>query len=169
MTFISRRAVFSLLTPAVCLLAFLVSACGSTSNRSADAVLAAREDWVRALHTKQLDAIINMYAPDAMFIRPDGGRSTGRDAIRAVTQQAMNSFTSDIHFQTAAMVVSGNFAYDSGDFNETLVLTDGSGTLPGAGAYLTVYSRQADGKWLIAQQVWTQKTNDSPDVRPGTH
>jgi len=38
-----------------------------------------------------------------------------------------------------------------------------------AGAYLTVYKRQDDGKWLIAQQVWIQKTNDSPDAHPKTH
>jgi hypothetical protein len=43
-----------------------------------------REAWVQALRTKQLDSILKFYAPDAVFLQPNGERITGPAALRTL-------------------------------------------------------------------------------------
>jgi len=125
-----------------------------TSNPT-DAIANLRAEWAKDLHDKRLDQIVLLYAPDAVFLPPNGERISGRPAIRELTKKAMDTFTSDLTFHSIATEYSGNLAYDSGEYRETLTgLSDGS-TSHGEGNYLMVFKRQADGSWLIVQQVWT--------------
>jgi len=131
-------------------------------STAADAIARIRTEWTRDLHSKKLDAIVMLYAPDAVFLTPNGERFTGRPAIRELCRKAMDTFTSDLTFHSIVSEGSGNLAYDSGDFWETLVkLSDGSKS-EGRGNYLMVFKRQPDGNWLIAQQVWTESTPAHP-------
>lgn len=120
----------------------------------ADAITKLRTEWARDLHDKKLDQIVMLYAPDAVFLPPNGERITGRSDIRDLTKKAMDAFTSDLTFQSVKLESSGDLAYDAGEFRETLTsATDGS-VSHGQGNYLMVFKRQADGNWLIIQQVW---------------
>jgi uncharacterized protein (TIGR02246 family) len=120
----------------------------------ADAFASLRTEWAKDLHDKKLDQIVMLYAPDAVFLPPNGERIVGRPAIRELTKKAMDTFTSDLTFRSINMEYSGNLAYDSGEFRETLAgLSDGN-TTHGQGNYLMVYKQQADGTWLIVQQAW---------------
>lgn len=135
--------------------ALLFAAPTPKSDPAADAIAKVRAEWARDLHEKQLDKIVELYAPDAVFLLPTGDRIAGRPAIRDLTKNIMSIFTSDITLNSLVVEHSGNLAYDSGTFSETLVkVSDGSKT-GSKGSYLMVFKRQADGKWLIAQQVWT--------------
>jgi ketosteroid isomerase-like protein len=68
----------------------------------------------------------------------------------------MASFTSDIELRSIKAEFSGELAYDSGDYSETVTsVKDGTRTAI-RGDYLTIYKRGADKKWLIVQQVWTE-------------
>jgi uncharacterized protein (TIGR02246 family) len=156
-----RRAIALFLFAGTCLIPIAMSSCNGASTSSTDAIVSAREEWAKSLHAKQLDAFVNLYTPDAMFL-VNGDRFTGRDAIRSVTKRAMDAFTSDIHFQSASTIISGDLAYDSADYNETLTAANGIAD-PHRGNYLTIYKRQPDGKWLIAQQIWTEKVAGSHD------
>jgi uncharacterized protein (TIGR02246 family) len=115
-----------------------------------------RTDWTRALYSKQLDRIAILYAPDAVFLSPTGDRFTGRPAIRDLCKKAMDTYTSDINLHSIVAGHSGDLAYDSGDFRETEVtISNGTGK-DLQGSYLMLFQRQADGHWLILEQVWTQ-------------
>src|SRR5215472_3837231 len=140
---------------------FLVAVFAAASSHkpsAADAMANIRAQWPKFLHSKQLDQLAMLYAPDAAFLDPNGGRISGRPAIRELCKKVMETFTSDLTFHSITTEYSGDLAYDSGDFSETLVnLSDGS-TSQGKGNYLMVFKRQPDGNWLIAQQVWTAST-----------
>jgi len=43
-----------------------------------------REAWVQDLRTKQLEPILKLYAPDAVFLQPTGERLTGSAALRSL-------------------------------------------------------------------------------------
>ena len=117
-----------------------------------------REQWASDLRDKRLDSIAMLYEPDASFISGGSGRVTGRPAIRALCQGAMAALTSTTHFHSVRLEGSGDLAYDSGDYDETTVsMSDGS-KQDLKGSYLMVFKRQADGKWLIAEQMWTEKS-----------
>jgi len=118
-----------------------------------------REQWVKELHDKRLDEIIAHYAPDAAFLSP-AGRFTGPAAIRGLFKNVMDTVTSELRMHSLVTENSGDLAYDSGSYSETLLPVKGGPNQQFQGDYLTVFRRQKDGKWLIIQQVWTFAGND---------
>jgi uncharacterized protein (TIGR02246 family) len=126
---------------------------GSPTNSPEIARL--RAEWVKDLHTKRLDQISALYAEDAEFLLATGTRVSGRAAIRELCKNVMATMTSDITLHTATRERSENLAYDSGDYSETLTsVADGTVT-PYKGTYVMIFRRQANGAWVIAEQVWT--------------
>lgn len=75
--------------------------------------------WATLWGAKQLDQVIELYAPDAVFLTGQGDRITGRDAIRALFKAALETNTSSLSVRSIVTESSGNLAYDSGDYRET--------------------------------------------------
>lgn len=135
-------------------LAAAVPAPNQQTSSPADAIARVRAEWAKDLHDKRLDQIVLLYEPGATFLPPNGQRVTGRDAIRQLTKQAMDAFTSDLTFQSITFDSSGAMAYDGGEFRETLTSVTNGNVSRGVGNYLMIFKRQQDGSWLIVQQAW---------------
>ena len=114
-----------------------------------------REEWVHDLHTKQLEPILKFYEPDAAFLQPNGDRITGSAALRSLFQNIMASFTSDLTLHSRNLEASGDLAYDSGDFEESLTNLATGAKIASKGSYVVIYKRQPNGSWKIIQHVWT--------------
>jgi len=114
-----------------------------------------REEWARNLHQKRVDASVAEYAPDAEFIEEDGQRVKGTAALKQLYETITKTFDSDLTFTSVRVEVSGDLAYDSGTYQETLVTRASGARQNMRGSYLTVYRRGKAGAWLIVQQVWT--------------
>jgi ketosteroid isomerase-like protein len=113
-----------------------------------------RLEWARDLHDKKVDASVALYTEDADFIS-DAGRSHGTAAIRSLYQRITTTFDSNMTFTSQHVEASADLAYDSGTYTETLVARATGKSQHMAGDYLTVYRRGKDGRWRIAEQVWT--------------
>ncbi len=113
--------------------------------------------WAEYWRQKQLDNVVALYAPDAVFLTGTGDRFSGRDAIRAVFKTAMEGHTSDLTPRSLVTEVSGNLAYDSGDYLETIIPASGVAKTELKGNYVIIFKRQPRGKWLIIEHVWTDK------------
>jgi uncharacterized protein (TIGR02246 family) len=151
---VSRTLTFLITT----LLAAGTSLIHASASADADPFAKLRGEWVTALHSKQLDRLVMLYTPDAVFLTPEGGRFTGRPAIRELSQRAMDTFTSNIRLHSIVREQSGNLGYDSGDYTETLVANSDGVHTETKGDYLMVLKRQSDRRWLIQQQVWTESS-----------
>ena len=114
-----------------------------------------REAWVHDLRTKQLESILKFYAQDAVFLQPTGERITGSAALRTLFQTIMATFNSDLTLHSQNLETSGDLAYDSGDFQETLTTIATGAKITAKGSYIIIFKRQPSGSWLIVQQVWT--------------
>ena len=124
--------------------------------KSAEQTLAKlREAWIQDLRTKQLEPILKFYAPDAVFLQPNGDRVSGSAALRTLFQTIMSTFTSDLALHSQNLETSGDLAYDSGDFQETLTTIASGAKITSKGSYIIIYKRQPNGRWQIVQQVWT--------------
>jgi uncharacterized protein (TIGR02246 family) len=110
------------------------------------------ETWAVDWNDKRLDHIMTLYADDAVFLRPAAERTTGWTAIRSLFAKALETNTPHIVFHRITMERSGNLAYDSGTYDETIASS--GGTRATRGDYLMILRRQSDGRWLIAQQTW---------------
>jgi len=124
------------------------------STANSDEIGKLRAEWVKDLRTKQLDQIAMLYAENAFFVQPTGERITGRPAIRELCKNIMATFTSDITLRPITNERSEQFAYESGDFSETLTNVSDGKKQQASGAYVMTYKRQGNGAWLIAEQVW---------------
>ena len=114
-----------------------------------------REAWVYDLRTKQLEPILKFYAPDAVFLQPNGERITGSAALRTLFQNIMATFHSDLTLHSQNLETSGDLAYDSGDFQETLTTIATGAKIAAKGSYIIIFKRQPNRSWQIVQHVWT--------------
>jgi ketosteroid isomerase-like protein len=114
-----------------------------------------REAWVQDLRTKQLEAILKFYAPDAVFLQPTGERITGSAALRTLFQTIMATFNSDLTLHSQNLETSGDLAYDSGDFEESLTTIATGAKITSKGSYILIFKHQPNGSWQIVQHAWT--------------
>jgi uncharacterized protein (TIGR02246 family) len=91
--------------------------------------------FVERANAGDLDGLADLYEPDAVMAFPPGQVTVGRDAIRAVFEQA---FAHDVHFSVEEPLPTVR--------NGDLALTS---TRPadGTGGRVQVARRQADGTW----------------------
>lgn len=136
-------------------------------SKSADFLAPLREKWARDLKEKNIDASVAGFAPDAEFIGPDGSRVRGTAALRALFETITKIYDSDLTFYSWQKQVSGDLAYDSGTYRETLILRASGERQHSSGSYLTIYRRGADGHWLIVEQVWTGAVSPDGAAGPG--
>jgi ketosteroid isomerase-like protein len=125
------------------------------AEKPLDAFALQRAQWARNLHDKQVEASIAEYAPDADFINPDGTRVHAMEALRQLFQTVTTTFDSDLSFDSQRVEVSGDLAYNSGTYRETLVVRATGKSQLATGSYLTVYKRGQSRMWLIVEQIWT--------------
>jgi ketosteroid isomerase-like protein len=112
-----------------------------------------RGQWVQELRSKQLDKILMRYAPNAVFL-PPSTRIVGQGAIREHFKMIMAAFNSDLSLHSIDTLQSGDLAYDSGDYEETMEQISDGTKHEYRGNYLVIYQRQKDGKWLIVEHMW---------------
>jgi uncharacterized protein (TIGR02246 family) len=127
----------------------------------ADPFAALRTEWAQDLHQKRVDASVALYAPDAVFIQPDGSRVEKAAAIRELFRNITATYDSDLEFSSKRVDLSGDLAYDSGTYTETLVTRATGKAMRSKGSYLTVYRKQPDGSWRIVEQVWAGTLEDA--------
>jgi uncharacterized protein (TIGR02246 family) len=119
-----------------------------------------RVQWMQAMRAKNADKVVALYAPDAVFLSSQAGRVAGKPAILELCKTVMGGFTSDLTFHSLVTDRSGDLAYDSGEYTESL-LRDADGVMTQArGNYLMVYKHSAAG-WLIVEQDWIDAPADA--------
>jgi uncharacterized protein (TIGR02246 family) len=158
---ISTRVSLVLRTGAVLILLSL----GSCSTNPSD-VSRLRDDWLRNFRQKDVDATVGMYADDAAFLPPEGQVIAGREAIRNLYQSVAATYNSDLILRSRRIESSGNLAYDSGDFSETLTTITNGTVQKLTGQYLMEFRRDARGTWKIMEHVWTQVPEAHPSEVP---
>lgn len=134
---------------------FSAPAKASTDPSTIGTLTKIRESWVQDLRTKQLESILKFYAPDAVFLQPNGDRLTGTAALHSLFQTIMATFNSDLALHSQNLEASGDLAYDSGDFEETLTNVATGARIASKGSYVIIFKRQPNGSWLIIQHAWT--------------
>jgi ketosteroid isomerase-like protein len=124
-----------------------------------------RELWVTEWNLRQINQIMTLYAPDAMFLMASGERAIGQSEIRDLFERMRNSNMTHLRLHSLALEQSGDLAYDSGSYRETAALPDNP-RHEIEGSYLAVYKLQPNGEWLIVQHVWTAASSPHVEFKP---
>lgn len=146
----------------ICLVAPVVAFAQSQRPASSDAsmeVAKVKDRLTDAMRSKRLDDITQAFSTDGSFLTRTTGRVSGRAAIRGLFEKVLGSFTSNITMTSVRIEHSGDLAFDSGDFEETVTSTsDATKKYTVKGNYLLVLKRE-HGNWLILEQVMTDRTS----------
>jgi ketosteroid isomerase-like protein len=151
----SRRAAIAFLAVATILAPAFSPTTAAPQASTIVALAKIREAWVLDLRTKQLEPILKFYASDAVLLQPTGERITGSAPLRTLFQNIMATFNSDLTLHSLNLETSGDLAYDSGDFQETLTNIVTGAKITSKGSYIIIFKRQPEGSWQIIQHVWT--------------
>jgi len=120
-----------------------------------------REAWARNLRDKQIEASVAEYAADADFLDPGGNRIHGTAALRQLFETVTKTYDSDLKFNSQRVEVAGVLGYDTGSYQETLIVRSSGRAQHATGSYLTIYRQSKGGVWLIVEQVWTGAISDT--------
>ena len=115
---------------------------------------AANSDWVPAMKRKDAKAIASFYAEDGVLVAPNGKALQGREAVEASYAKAMTpgfKLLGGGIVQDGVVLVPGPAIYEWGHA-DVEIERDGK-TVRSSGNYLTVWKRNAAGKWEISRNL----------------
>lgn len=122
-------------------------------------VAQARDTWLAAFKSKNVERAISFYASDAAFLQPTGDRIEGIEAIRELYKKVASTFDSDLMVRSRNLEVSADLAFDSGEYEEILTDRATAQKQHFRGQYVMVFRLSSDGHWKIIQHVWTVVPN----------
>jgi ketosteroid isomerase-like protein len=112
--------------------------------------------WAADWSAKNLDAVMQLYAPNPVFLPTVGASWNGLSTIRKNCAGLQARFNPHIAVHSLWSTASGELAYDSGSYEETLVPTAGGKAIHAMGNYIFIYQRRANGSWKIVEQTFTE-------------
>jgi ketosteroid isomerase-like protein len=140
-------------------LCFLSTAKAIAGSEAKVQVVQARDKWLAAFKSKNIDQAISFYASDAAFLQPTGDRIEGIEAIRELYKKVASTFDSDLLIRSRNLEVSADLAFDSGEYEEILTDRATAQKQHFRGQYVMVFRLSSDGHWKIIQHVWTVVPN----------
>ncbi len=130
--------------------AFALSSCGTDTNvdEIKQIIHDANARQIEGFKTKDVEAMIVNYAPDAVILPPNSPMIEGRAAIGEFFRGMLTLMGDDMSFSTTRFDASGDLAYEFGTYEGSF------GGVPDKGKYVAVWKKQPDGNWMIAADIF---------------
>ena len=141
---------------------------GASLSRAEAAVRKMTQDWAQACNTKQLDDLVELYATDALVLRPNTPAVRGSAAIREFFFAALDAGLGEAELEPMRVELFGDIAYEAGRC-KTLVPTVTGKRREERGKYLMIFARQPGGDWKTLADSWSSDLSLASDsaVNPG--
>jgi len=123
-------------------------------SRAEVSVRKAMQDWALACNTKHLDDLVDIYASDAIVLRPNHPPVRGTSAIREYFVATLDAGFGEAELEPVRMEVFGDIAYEAGRC-KALVPIAVSKRREERGKYLTILARQNNGEWKLIADCWS--------------
>jgi uncharacterized protein (TIGR02246 family) len=104
-----------------------------------------------ALNTGDLQAVLGLYADDAVLLAPNAPSAVGIDAVRAAYTGIFQAISLDLTFTIAEVkVVSPDYAFLRSDSNGTITILANGAVIPSSNHELFVLHK-VQGRWKLAR------------------
>jgi uncharacterized protein (TIGR02246 family) len=127
---------------------------GEPMSRSEAAVRQLTEEWVVACNTRQLDELLDLYAPDAVVVRSNLPLLRGAAAVREFFFSAIESGLGEVAIEPVRVEVAGDMAHEVGRYSALVPGTAGK-RREERGKYLWVFAKQSSGDWKLISECWS--------------
>jgi ketosteroid isomerase-like protein len=127
---------------------------GEPMSRSEAAVRRLTQEWVLACNTRQLDELIELYAPDALVLRSNLPAIRGALAVREFFFSSLEAGLGEVALDPLRVEVSGDLAHEVGRYSALVPGTTGK-RREERGKYLWVFAKQSSGDWKLLAECWS--------------
>jgi uncharacterized protein (TIGR02246 family) len=127
---------------------------GEPMSRSEAAVRRLTQEWVLACNTRQLDELLELYAPDALVMRSNLPLLRGAAAVREFFFSALESGLGEVSIEPIRVEVVGDLAHEVGRYSALVPGTTGK-RREERGKYLWVFAKQSGGDWKLVSECWS--------------
>ncbi len=111
--------------------------------------------YKKALNASDVDAVIELYAADGVFMPSSAPTAVGIESVRAAYEHVFTTIKLDIAFTVEEIVADGSIAFArTGSKGTVTVLADGT-TAPEENRELFVFQKE-DGVWKIARYMFNK-------------
>ena len=150
----------------VLLLSLFLSSCHqkTTDQAAANSIESVDSALSKAVAARDLEKILSFYAEDAVLMPTAEPIVSGKAAIREEWHHILSipDFQNKSVLTRSVMSKSGDMAYSMGSYVATLRGENGE-LVTEPGKWLTVWTRQGDGSWLIVAETY------NTDIPPPDH
>jgi ketosteroid isomerase-like protein len=119
-------------------------------QEAASGVLTAQRDWLAAVRTKNIDALMRMVTDDIAVIHPNGKTIRGADELRADFERFFGLFNLEQSAAVEETVMTGEWAFDISEVRSNLAPVSGGEPKHIKSKVLTLLRRQGN-EWRIAR------------------
>jgi uncharacterized protein (TIGR02246 family) len=127
---------------------------GEPMSRGEAAVRRLTQEWVLACNTRQLDELIELYAPDALVLRSNLPPIRGAMAVREFFYASLEAGLGEVALDPMRVEVLGDLAHEVGRYSALVPGTAGK-RREERGKYLWVFSKQTSGDWKLVSECWS--------------
>jgi uncharacterized protein (TIGR02246 family) len=127
---------------------------GEPMSRSEAAVRRLTQEWVLACNTRQLDELMDLYAPDALVLRSNLPAIRGAVAVREFFFASLEAGLGEVSVEPMRVEVLGDLAHEVGRYSALVPGTAGK-RREERGKYLWVFAKQASGDWKLVSECWS--------------
>ena len=107
------------------------------------------ERWIEATRTGNVEAVLDLMAPDAVFLMPGQPPMQGHEAFARNLRGALSDNTIESVSEIDEIAVSGDMAYCRTQLSVTIVSKHGKLPLERKGHTLSILRKGADGQWRL--------------------
>jgi len=115
--------------------------------------------WVEATKRKDAQAVVELYAEDAIVLPPGGEPITGRQTILAFYKKYYSDRWQLLNeeFKSTSLVLRGDLAVETAEYTGEIEQGEKGKTLF-KGKNLVVWKQQKDGSWKLFRDMWSSST-----------
>jgi uncharacterized protein (TIGR02246 family) len=118
------------------------------------AIARANEEWLPAMKRQDAAAVVEPYADDAVFVTATGESVKGHAAIAQLMRDRFKAGrVVGGTLQQDDLVSAGSMIYEWGHAELEMTGPSGGPTSRSTGRYLTVWKRDASGRWRIIRNL----------------
>jgi uncharacterized protein (TIGR02246 family) len=127
---------------------------GEPMSRSEAAVRRLTQEWVLACNTRQLDELLELYAPDSLVLRSNLPPIRGAMAVREFFYSSLEAGLGEVALDPMRVEVLGDLAHEVGRYSALVPGTAGK-RREERGKYLWVFAKQSSGDWKLVSECWS--------------
>ena len=120
-------------------------------NADEQAIRQLVERWISATREGDVDAVLELMAPDVVFLMPGQPPMQGRGAFAQNLRTVLSEHAIESHSEIDEIAVSGDMAYCRTRLSVTVTSQHGKLPLRRSGHTLSILRKGSDGKWQLTR------------------